>query len=369
MSISQAVSKNIAIIIDSLAGGGAEKVMLTLASEMVSQGHNVTFFSLKKTTAYDIPDNILVKFPFAKFNGRIRGWFNRNKLAAMLQQSVREREQEHGAFDLVLVNLYESYRLASACNFARCFYIIHNSYVQELMREKHMGPIKYLYMKRILQMLSGKDLVAVSKGVAEEVSKATLFRAKTVQCIYNPFDIDGITRLAQKDIEAPVPDKFILHVGRAAKAKRHDILFMALKDIQPDYKLVCLTGNTKKLEKLARKHGVQDKVVLPGFIANPYAWMKRADVLVLSSDFEGLPTVLIESIICGTKVVSTNCPHGPEEILQGELSRYLVSPRAPEALAKAVNLALQDNIDLSQHPILTQVTAQQITQRYLALMG
>ena len=366
--IEHRAAKNIAIIIDSLAGGGAEKVMLTLASEMIAQGHSVTFFSLKNTTQYDIPKDIKVKFPLYRFAGRIRGWFNREKLAAMLQASMSETEQEQGKFDMVLVNLYESYRVASACKFTNCFYVIHNSYVQELKRERRMGPIKYFYMQKILKELSGKNLIAVSEGVADEVSKASLFRPKSVVCIYNPFDIEQIQRLANEEIDAQVPDKFILHVGRAAKAKRHDILFMALKQVSPDCKLVCLTGNTRKLEKLAVKYGVEDRLVLPGFTANPYAWMKRAELLVLSSDFEGLPTVLIESIICGTKVVSTNCPHGPKEIMQGELSRYLVKPRSPESLAEAVNLALEDTLTLEQHPILSQVTAKQITERYLALI-
>lgn len=77
---------------------------------------------------------------------------------------------------MVLVNLYESYRLASACSFKRCFYIIHNSYVQELKREKRMGPLKYLYMRGILKMLSGKDLIAVSEGVAKELNLRCLLR-------------------------------------------------------------------------------------------------------------------------------------------------------------------------------------------------
>ncbi|WP_395339086.1 glycosyltransferase [Ningiella sp. W23] len=367
--------KNIAIIIDSLAGGGAEKVMLTLATEMVSQGHQVTFFSLKNTTQYVVPSNIGLEFPLASFNGRVRGWLNREKLAGMLQKSVNDVERVNGTFDLILVNLYESYRLASACEFKHCYYVIHNSYVQELKRERRMGPIKYFYMQRILKTLNGKDLIAVSKGVAKEVSEARLFRATSVRCIYNPFDIKHIRALATEAIsdvspnvpESEIPKRFIVHVGRAAKAKRHDILFMALKHINPEYKLVCLTSNTKKLKKLAKKYGIEERLVLPGFTENPYAWMKQADALVLSSDFEGLPTVLIESIVCATKVVSTDCPHGPREIMQGELANFLVRPRSPEALAKAVNQALKTDILLDEHPILKQVTAKQIATAYLSL--
>lgn len=362
-------AKNIAIIIDSLAGGGAEKVMITLASALVEQGHQVTFFSLKKVAQYEIPPSISLIFPLADFKGQVRGWFNRDKLASMLKASVKNAERSHGEFDMVLVNLHESYRLASACDLKRCFYIMHSSYEQELKREKRMGPLKYLYMKQILKNLKGKDLVAVSEGVTREIEQSSVLAPKSVTCIYNPFEIEQIRQLADLPMEIEPPDKYIVHVGRAAKVKRHDVLFQALKNIQEDYKLVCLASNTRKLKKLAKKYDVENRVVLPGFTANPYTWIKRAEVLVLSSDFEGLPTVLIESIICGTKVVSTDCPHGPNEILQGDLSRYLVPRRAPEALAKTVNMAIENDMPLAKHPILDEVSAVQITQRYLDLLS
>lgn len=197
------LTKHIAIIIDSLAGGGAEKVMLTLASELVNQGHCVSFFSLKNTADYEVPSNIKLIFPLASYSGRVRGWFNRRSLANMLKASIQAEEKAHGEFDLVLVNLYESYRLASACELKHCFYIIHNSYVQELKREMLMGPIKYFYMKSILKMLEGKDLIAVSKGVKGELEQTGLFRPASVKHIYNPFDICLIQSQSQAKIDSP----------------------------------------------------------------------------------------------------------------------------------------------------------------------
>ena len=90
---------------------------------------------------------------------------------------------------------------------------------------------------------------------------------------------------------------------------------------------------------------------------------------MLSSDYEGLPTVLIEALACGTPVVSTNCPHGPDEIMTGALSEYLVPKREPEQLANKINQALNANIDLSQSDILCKVQAKYIAQQYLALCG
>jgi glycosyltransferase involved in cell wall biosynthesis len=360
------IMKKIAVIIDSLAGGGAERVMLTLAQEMLAQGHTVTFFSLKENVDHIVPDGIDVVFPFKGNKGSLRSWFNGHKYAAILSAAIKTVEGQQ-PFDLVLVNLLESYRLTHLMNLKNCFYVIHNSFNKELQREKLMGPIKYWYMRKIIKHMSGKRLIAVSDGVAQELTTASLYNPSSVTTIYNPFDIDRIKSLSNETTEQLPFEKYILHVGRAAKAKRHDVLFAALKLLEPPIKLVCLTGNTKKLRKLSEKMGVSERVILPGFTTNPYPWIKNAELLALSSDFEGLPTVLIEAIVCGTKIVSTNCPHGPNEILLDELSQYLVPPQDPRQLATAINNALTTNINLSDAKILGKINVKDVSKLYLAL--
>ena len=88
---------------------------------------------------------------------------------------------------------------------------------------------------------------------------------------------------------------------------------------------------------------------------------------MLSSDFEGLPTVLIESLACGTPVVSTDCPHGPSEILTGNLSPYLVPRRDPKALAKMIDEVVKQPPSLAEVEILAKVDATLIAKQYLAL--
>jgi glycosyltransferase involved in cell wall biosynthesis len=132
-------------------------------------------------------------------------------------------------------------------------------------------------------------------------------------------------------------------------------------------KLVLLCNKPEKALKLAQKHGVAEQLILPGFQRNPYNWIQSAEALVLSSDYEGLPTVLLEAIALGTKVVSTACPHGPDEILTEELSRYLVPRRDPEALAKAIDEVLLKEIALDQASILGKVSSDKVAQQYLAL--
>jgi glycosyltransferase involved in cell wall biosynthesis len=101
-----------------------------------------------------------------------------------------------------------------------------------------------------------------------------------------------------------------------------------------------LTPPDARLDALIAGAGLKRRVTIADFQANPYPWMAGADLLVLCSDHEGLPNVLIEALACGTRVVSTDCPSGPREILRGELARGLIPCNDANALAQAMQAAL-----------------------------
>jgi glycosyltransferase involved in cell wall biosynthesis len=91
---------------------------------------------------------------------------------------------------------------------------------------------------------------------------------------------------------------------------------------------------------LIAQKGLEHRVTVAGFQPEPYPWMAGADLLVLCSNHEGLPNVLIEALACGTRVVSTDCPSGPREILRGALARGLVPCGDAAALAATMHTAL-----------------------------
>ena len=97
-----------------------------------------------------------------------------------------------------------------------------------------------------------------------------------------------------------------------------------------------------RLKKLAAELGVADVVHFKGFCENPYVYLQNSEGLLLSSDSEGLPTVLIESLICGVPVVSTNCPTGPREILQGDLRQFLVELGEEEDIVEDFSERMRD---------------------------
>ena len=122
-------------------------------------------------------------------------------------------------------------------------------------------------------------------------------------------------------------------------------------------------GDRPALEELVRELGLQDIVDLPGFVGNPYAYMARASLFVLSSRWEGMPTVLIEALCLGKRVVATDCPSGPSDIVE---DASLVPMEDPEALAAAICNALSGNGEHQSTVDVSRYTVEAAASRYLS---
>jgi glycosyltransferase involved in cell wall biosynthesis len=359
--------KNVAIFIDSLGGGGAERVMLNLAKGLVQEGHYAHIFCLEARQDYEVPEGIPVSVLYSDRSLKkiARGRYIKPSVVK-LRGVVDSIELINGRFNLFLSNLDPTNAVVSQCDFRNTYYVLHSAMEHEIAREKRLGPIKWFKKLKAKKVMSGKKLIAVSEGVAREAKNLGVVKPASVVTIYNPIDIDRVSRLSSEVVTGVPSEPYLLHVARVVKAKRHDVLMKALSHI-PDIKMVLLCKDVEKVRSIARKYGVEDRVVTPGFTLNPYVWMKGAEVMVLSSDYEGLGMVLLESLVCGTPIVSTDCNYGPNEILTGDMASYLSPCGDEKALAKNVNRALQQKPDMSGMPILAQVTMNKAVQQYLAL--
>ncbi|WP_415668902.1 glycosyltransferase, partial [Vibrio rarus] len=248
------------------------------------------------------------------------------------------------------------------------FVVIHASVEEELKRHARMGPIKYLKKLRTKKVLNGQNLVTVSKGIESEIINKKRIKPKTINTIYNPFDIEKIRSLSNKENSDIPTFDYLIHVGRFVAQKRHDVLFRSITKMKNNLPIVFLSHKPEAIMKMARKFGVEDRVIAPDFQLNPYPWIKRAKGLILSSDFEGLPTVLIEALICKTPVVSTRCPHGPIEILTGDLERFLVSTGDYKNLARVTDEMLQEYPNMNNLDILERVQSESVAMKYLRLL-
>lgn len=190
-------------------------------------------------------------------------------------------------------------------------------------------------------------VICVSQGIADEISVMTI-RQGNISVIYNPVADENILQLAQAKVDhawfldSKVP--VIVMVGRLSKTKDQPTLFEALDIIvkkRPARLVLVGDGSEKqKLENLARQLGLSDRVAFLGFQDNPYKYMKRASVFVLSSLQEGFGNVIVEAMVCGTPVVATNCKSGPSEIIQDGVNGLLVPPQDAGALADAITRIL-----------------------------
>jgi glycosyltransferase involved in cell wall biosynthesis len=196
-------------------------------------------------------------------------------------------------------------------------------------------------------------IIAVSNGVAEDLAAVTGLPRERVMTIYNPVVTPELSEMARMPLAhpwfAPGSPPVLLGVGKFKPQKDFPTLLKAFARVRATRpaRLVILGQGKKRteLETLARKLGVAADVDLPGWVDNPFAWMVRAAVFVLSSAWEGLPTVLIEAMACGCPVVSTDCPSGPAEILDGGVYGPLVPVRDDAELARAILSVLETSPD------------------------
>jgi len=187
-------------------------------------------------------------------------------------------------------------------------------------------------------------VVTVSQGAKYSLEKVTGLPSQKIKVIYNPVITPELLAKAEESLNhpwfAPEEPPVLLSVGRLTEQKDYVTLIRAFALVRKkrSARLMILGDgeDRPKLEALVQELGLEGEVALPGFVENPYKYMKRAAVFVLSSKWEGLPTVLIEALACGCPVVSTDCPSGPAEILEGGKWGPLVPVGDAHSLAEAI---------------------------------
>ena len=211
----------------------------------------------------------------------------------------------------------------------------------------------YLYFFKMMVRQADR-LVANSQGVGDDLVRLARVPASKVVVINNLVAVDEIvaqSHAAEPRLPFAGEAPLILAAGRLEAQKNHALLIRAFHRVRQtrDARLAILgTGQLEgELRRLVRELGLHDDVAFLGWQSNPYPYMRRACVFVLSSNYEGFPNALLEAMACGTPVVATNCPHGPSEILMGGRCGVLTPSGDETAMAAAITHLL-DNADLRQ---------------------
>lgn len=365
----QIMSKNtrirIALFCPSLRGGGAERVMVQLANEFVKQDLDVDlvlanaegeYFSevSKKVNVVDLKSHrVLASLP-----GLIR-YLRLSKPTMMIST-------------LDYANVIAVWAKLLSRSKTR-LYLREDSVVNpEIMSFK--GKVAFKMMSSTYSKSDG--VIAISSGVKESLLSHIDIKSDIVKVIYNPVINDDIYKLAKEEIDHPwfkEPGKVVLSVGRLVIEKDYETLLRSFSKVveNQDAKLIILGegGEREKLEKLIQSLGIERYVDLMGFVTNPFKYMFRSNLFVLSSMQEGLGNVLIEAMALGTRVIATKCPGGPSEVLENGRWGTLVPVGDVDALANAMEKALNNQQQVTySSECLDRFDSKKIAKEYLSLL-
>lgn len=370
--MSKLTADRVAIFCPSLRGGGAERVVVTLANALAGRGYAVDLVLASAQGPYrkDLSPGIRV---VDLRTGRVikallplAGYLRRERPVAMLAA------QTHANVVALLAR-----KLARG----ETRIVVSERSTISMARDRARGLIARLNFALVPMLYREADgICTVSVGASTDLAEFAGMRAASVQTIYNPFDLVRIERLAAEDVDdpwlKPGQPPVLLAIGRLNEAKDFPTLirmFARLRKQRPLRLLILGEGELRPmLEALISQHRLTgDDVRMPGFVSNPFAYLARCATFVLSSRWEGLPGVLIEALACGAPVVSTDCPSGPREILEGGRWGALVPVGDADALADAVAATL--DMPRDQLPDVRQRACEFEQERsvdaYLGILG
>ncbi len=335
------IPRRVALLIPSLAVGGAEKVMVALANQFTLEFRAVDMVLQQSgPLAYELDSDV-----------------NRHFLPARNYRTyTRQLVSYYEEFrpDFVLTSIYVTGLCALIARLLskhkpKIVVGAHNLFSAKVGRPDNIKD-KYLLSSAARLLFPLADaVVCVSNGVANDLMQHVPLTQNKLHVIYNPVvpqDLDELVcePVAHPWLQAGRSQATIVSLGRLVPQKGLDTLLRALQIGPLDARLIILGDGPSRelLERLALELGIRDRVDFVGTDLNPFKYLARADLFVMTSRWEGFGNTLVEALACGCPVVATNCESGPSEILEGGRFGSLVPVDAV------------DQIAISMHDSLTQ---------------
>jgi N-acetylgalactosamine-N,N'-diacetylbacillosaminyl-diphospho-undecaprenol 4-alpha-N-acetylgalactosaminyltransferase len=315
-----------------LASGGAERFASTVLAHLDRSRFEPSLALLRPEIEYPLPADVPVESL-----GKRRPWHIPAAILRLSQRIDRDRPDA-----VVSVFAHPNLIAGSALVWARhrSAWLARVSLPPALTDPLLLSPwMRHLYRR-------ADAIVANSLALCREFA-ARYPRTVPPRHLPNAVDFERIDALARETVARPAGGRLrVVAVGRLEAQKRFDLLLEAAARLAPQLDLelvVCGEGRERaRLAARARALGVGERLKLPGFVANPFAWLASADLFALSSDSEGLPNALIEAQGVGVAAVATDCPTGPAEIVVHGETGLLVPVGDPAALAAAMAALLRD---------------------------
>lgn len=308
-------------------GGGAQRSMLNLVREFRGKGIDATLVVAKRGGKAE--DWLSADVPVLD----LKAQRTRNALPSLV------RTLRTHAFDLHFSTMIDANILSGIAT--RFLSKKPKIIFRETNSQRARGDLG-LFRRSLISLTypMADRVIALSEGVRDELIEDLNLTAEQTVTIHNPVRLN-VPQTAQ-EAGRPFSGKYIVGAGRLTRQKNFHALVSTLPHLPEDVHVVILGDgeDRESLLSLASTLGVGSRLHLPGFVSNPSFWFSNSELFVLSSRWEGFGHVIVEAMAAGTPVVSTDCPHGPRDIIDSGVNGTLVPNEDPQALAAAINQLL-----------------------------
>lgn len=362
------MSPKIALFVASLTGGGAERVMVVLANCFAHRNIQTHLVIAKPILTYA-----------SELDSRVRLVnLNTYRMTRTLVSLARYLKRERP--EAILSTLVEANITAVAARWlsgtSTRLFIREASTPSRALRRHHRLQKRITARLLPLAYRYADGVIAISEGVYNDLTRRFHLPPHKVHLIHNPVPLKKIRTLMLEPIAHPwfedASAPVILSVGNLRRAKDYPTLLRAFARVRehlPAHLLIIGEGEERpRLERTIELLNLREVVQMPGFDPNPFRYMHRAKLFVLSSIYEGFPNVLVQALVCGCPVVSTDCESGPRDILKGGAYGRLTPPGDSDALADAIVESFAHPCASPPQEWLEQFDEDHVAEQYLKLL-
>ncbi len=334
------MKKNLSILVYSLAGGGAERVVSILLDELKSD-YYITLVLMNNTIVYKIPKGQKVVYleNSNPFEVGLLKFFKLPFLGLKYKKICKEND------------IHVSISFMNRPNYINSISKILGNKSKIIISERstpsllHKNGLQGFINRFLIKKLYPTADIVTANSQGNSFDLINYFDLKKITTINNPIDIKKIEKQSKYITELKSGSFNFITVGRLDSGKNHKLIVEVMKDIANvhfDAKLYIIGNGVLKqtIENQIKELDLENKIILLGYQENPYKYLVKADCFVFSSSYEGFPNVLLEAMVCELPIISTDCQSGPREIL---------SPNSD------INFQLKENIEKVEYGILTPV--------------
>lgn len=318
------MKRKVLFVIPSLGGGGAERIVVLLLEYMDMQKYEPVLVAFESIAKYKVQgcDNL-----------KIIGLNKRSKISNItlpftLAKVIRNEKPDVVLSFMNYANLVTS--VAKILSFTTSYIIQsdHNN-LTELMRMGKYGIVRRVLTRFLYKMADNR--ICVSLGVEKDLCDNWGVNQSKCLTIHNPVDYQSIQQSLIEPVNEPwfndnIP--VVIACGRLSEQKNYPLLLNAFAKLisNVDARLIILGEGEGKAEilTLIEEYSLASRVKLQGFVSNPFSYIAKSTIFVLTSNSEGFGNVIVEAMACGTPVISTRCPSGPEEIIDHMVDGKLI---------------------------------------------